>query len=352
MLSWFQRTSSHNGPREPSSNLVEDQPLDKRSAKNSDNGLLLPRLPSSPVVPILTRTPSPIPVATPPEPEPQRRAITAALSTPHDAVLAELRGHHPAYDVSAHIDTSASARGLGGRSNDTLPTASSVGNLQDKIFDPFTGASMGVATARHNRDELWTHLARVRALQADIAGMHVTMEGIGLGETGMRSRGARARTRSGNVGERLDFDGSDSAYGKEGAEKIDEEEERRRIEREREFDMAEKRFDRRKEEIDKIMGKISDLSHALATFHALDTPAVELASRANTFSTLSTPITASPMPRSANSTGLNHFGPSRQDTAHDDIFSESPASGLFSLPSIDDASQDRRLPSSGLSGLT
>lgn len=84
------------------------------------------------------------------------------------------------------------------------------------------------------------------------------MEGIGLNEKAMhmRVRGTRTRTRSGNVGERLDLGGSEGEFDAEGREEADKEEARLREERDREFETAENRFDGRKEGIGKIMGKV------------------------------------------------------------------------------------------------
>ena len=64
------------------------------------------------------------------------------------------------------------------------------------------------------------------------------MEGIGLNEKAMhlRVRGTRARTRSGNVGERLDLGSSEGEFDAEDREEADKEEARLREERDREFD--------------------------------------------------------------------------------------------------------------------
>ncbi|KZV76937.1 hypothetical protein PENSPDRAFT_747167 [Peniophora sp. CONT] len=231
--------------------------------------------------------------------EPKRRALTSAQSHPHDAVVAELRGQHPDHDTSARMDQAISAPL---QSADTLPTAPSEapGTVMpelDRLFDPHSGATLGIFTPPQMangqaREELWAHLARIRALQAEIAGLHVAMEGIGLNEKAMhmRVRGTRTRTRSGNVGERLDLGGSEGEFDAEGREEADKEEARLREERDREFETAENRFDGRKEGIDKIMSKLGELAQALATFHALETPVVDFgASRSNTYSDSASP---------------------------------------------------------------
>jgi hypothetical protein len=186
---------------------------------------------------------------------PQKPVFTAALSTPHDAVLADLQGH-PDHDPSAPIDPTPSASVLGLQSLDTLPAATSEAPASavsssspppESIYDPFTGGLIGVLTrtssAKQGGEELWAHLARIRALQAEVAGLHVTMEGIGLGEPAvprLRSTAPRA------VGERL-MDDQDSDG--DGGSEV---EERRALE----FERAERRFDGRREEIEQIMTKV------------------------------------------------------------------------------------------------
>jgi len=141
------------------------------------------------------------------------------------------------------------------QSLDTLPaTSDAPGSVVSSSFpppeslhDPFTGGVIGVLTptssVKRNGEELWAHLTRIRALQAEVAGLHVTMEGIGLGEPAVpRLRSTTPRA----VGERLaDDEDSDGDGGSEA-------EERRALE----FERAERRFDGRREEIDQIMTKV------------------------------------------------------------------------------------------------
>ena len=297
MLSWFNRNVS--GP--PS--VPKPKPADIDHKKDSN----------PPVLPPETTDHGPTTVTTEPgaaasSEQPQKPVFTAALSTPHDAVLADLQGHHPDHDPSAHIDPTPSTSVLGMPSLDTLPAAtseapgsvvSSSSPPPESLYDPFTGGLIGVLTrtssAKQSGEELWAHLARIRALQAEVAGLHVTMEGIGLGEPAVpRLRSTTPRA----VGERLmDNEDSDGDGGSEV-------EERQAIE----FERAERRFDGRREEIEQIMNKVrfslstwiyaahvlmgrapqlDDLSQALAAFHALDTPGVNFtaASRSTTMST-------------------------------------------------------------------
>ena len=118
--------------------------------------------------------------------EPKRRALTSAQSHPHDAVVAELRGQRPDHDTSARMDQVTTAPL---QSADTLPTAPSEvpGTVMpelDRLFDPHTGAALGTFTPPQPangqaREELWAHLARIRALQAEIAGLHVRCQPSG-----------------------------------------------------------------------------------------------------------------------------------------------------------------------------
>jgi hypothetical protein len=243
MLSWFNRNVSAppsvQKPTELGHNIGPDPPV------------LLPVASSH------TNAPTTVEAgAAPSSEQPQKRVFTAALNTPHDAVLAELQGHHPGHDPSAPIDPTPSASVLGMQSLDTLPAAasdapdsaiSSSSPPPESLYDPFTGALIGVLTrtssAKRSGEELWAHLARIRALQAEVAGLHVTMEGIGLGEPAvprLRSTAPRA------VGERLADDEDSDADG--GSEV----EERRALE----FERAERRFDGRREEIEQIMTKV------------------------------------------------------------------------------------------------
>lgn len=233
----------------------------------------------------LDREHTPLVPGSPPDPtadEPKKRALTTALSTPHDAVLAELHGHRPEFDPAPQIDgpTGAGSGALGGTGGlNTLPTVGEDGetllstataspnlanatpkSVPQTLYDPFTGAPLGViqpqgigasspggqpsTSSDGVRQELWTHLGKIRGLQADIASMHITMESIG--ETAAK-RGARVRRRS-TGGEKLNEEGGagDDWDGDDWQKK----------DRDAEFEQSESRFVGRKEEIDAIMGKV------------------------------------------------------------------------------------------------
>ena len=250
MLSWFNRNVS--GP--PS------VPGPKPSDVGHDTGSKQPVLPPAASShtnhgPTTATTPTAGAGALESE-QPQKPVFTAALSTPHDAVLANLQGHHSDQDPSVPIDPTPSASVLGLQSLDTLPAAtseapgsavSSSSPPPESLYDPFTGSLIGALTrtssAKQGGEELWAHLARIRALQAEVAGLHVTMEGIGLGEPAVpRLRSTTPRA----VGERLTDDQDSDGDG--GSEV----EERRALE----FERAERRFDGRREEIEQIMTKV------------------------------------------------------------------------------------------------
>ncbi|KAN0133188.1 hypothetical protein V8E53_008912 [Lactarius tabidus] len=269
--------------------------------------------------------------------QPQKPVFTAALSTPHDAVLADLQGHHPDHDPSTHIDPTPSTSVLGMPSLDTLPAAtseapgsvvSSSSPHPESLHDPFTGGLIGVLTrtssAKQTGEELWAHLARIRALQAEVAGLHVTMEGIGLGEPAVpRLRSTTPRA----VGERLtDNEDSDGDGGSEV-------EERRALE----FERAERRFDGRREEIEQIMTKLDELSQALAAFHALDTPGVNFtaASRSTTMST------AAPLARHSTlrHPNLHRISSDASVRGPEEVF-DSPASFQAPLPHVQEPESD------------
>jgi hypothetical protein len=145
------------------------------------------------------------------------------------------------------------------QSIDTLPVAASdaPGSVAtssspppELLYDPFTGVTTGIlsptSTAKKNSEDLWAHLTRIRSLQADVARLHLTMEGVGLGESvvpHLRSTGPRA------VGERLEDDENSDADGGSEAE----------MRREREFERSERRFDGRKDEIGQVMAKVCPL---------------------------------------------------------------------------------------------
>ncbi|KAA1467964.1 hypothetical protein DENSPDRAFT_877730 [Dentipellis sp. KUC8613] len=321
----------------------------------------------------------------------RQRAYTTALSTPHDAVLAELHGVRSSPDpVATASPTTADPTGTLGerppegalsdkekdgdklRSRETVLSGVSAalsgqgqipgGTPQTKsepLYEPFTGTVIGNITpapmatgsnAAKAKEELWTQMGTIRALQAEIASMHVTMEGIGLGHgdvgagrSGHIKLSERQRSASGG-GEKLDEMGA--TEGAEAEAEEAKEEERTRVEREEMFGQAEKRFEGRKEEIDAIMTKLDALAGALAKFHALETPTVDfdadMASRSNTNSTgMSVPTSLRPLHPdvlrlSRLSVDSSMPGHGRSRMGSEGYLLESPASIQSALPPMED----------------
>lgn len=233
------------------------------------------------------------------------RAITAPMSTPHDAVLSELNrapkstgatGEQRSQtmpgssappinrDVSAAAsdrpgeDASTqdpgSAQGLRSAATTPAPAPSSSG--AEHIYDPFTGTVTGIlyplvperdppATAMVDsadstrrwkkdsllfdtaKDDLWSQLARIRDLQSEIAGMHVHMEGIGTsdgGRGGQKRQPGPTRMRTDTIGVTDEWvDAEQEAKAREKA-------------RDAEFTKLTESFEGRRAAIDDIMGKV------------------------------------------------------------------------------------------------
>ncbi|KAI0686810.1 hypothetical protein BC835DRAFT_433354 [Cytidiella melzeri] len=229
------------------------------------------------------------------------RAITAAISTPHDSLLAELHGQRPDINTSAKIDADLSV----------LPTIPSVGSLErpgaspgpgvrsstaspntspEPVYDPFSGGLAYILPGPHERDsppfeqakdELWSQLGRIRELQSEIATMHTNMEGVGAGDS---RKTKRAPTRA----------HSDTIVGEEWPDLAEIEQEQNKA-RDTEFASLSQAFDGRHTAIGKIMDKLDELSKTLSAFHALPTPSMAFTSRNNTGTMYSNP---SPSPTS------------------------------------------------------
>lgn len=270
MLSWFTRNSSK--PSKP-------PPSEQQQPRTEVAPSLTPKEKSSSQEPTthLTAGITPAAATAPTSEQPQKSVFTAALNTPHDAVLAELHGHPTGHDPSAHTDAATpSTSALGMQSIDTLPPAASdtPGSIAtstspppELLHDPFTGMALGmlspISSTKNNSsssEELWAHISRIRSLQADVARLHLTMEGIGLGDpdtsllrsTTPRPVGERLEDDENIDGDRSGGDGDGDGGGAEA--------ERRRA---REFERSEQRFDRRKEEIGQIMSKVSATQSSL-----------------------------------------------------------------------------------------
>lgn len=189
---------------------------------------------------------------------PIERAVTAALATPHDAVLAELQGRTPRTGTS-HVSADAALGGDAPGTGQTQQTGTSLSALAtpEPVWDPSTGNLAYIIPPRlvdgdagggsprsfeQSKDELWARLGRIRELQSEIAGMHVQMEGIGAGEGRIMKR-AHVRTPTDNM------------LSEEWPEPGQEEEDKKK-ERDAEFSKLAQAFQGRHAAIDDIMTKV------------------------------------------------------------------------------------------------
>lgn len=137
------------------------------------------------------------------------KATAVALSTPHDAVLAELHGQRSPVVPSGAIadsDTPGASKlhalQTADISSAALLRSAASSPVSENVFDPFTGVAVGIMSQingkdghadpgfEQTKDELWSHLARIRDLQIEIAGMHSQMEGMGTNDTSKHKRAA------------------------------------------------------------------------------------------------------------------------------------------------------------------
>lgn len=182
------------------------------------------------------------------------RRVTTGVSTPHDAVLAELLSHRRNVETSAKIED-PSAETASTRDEEVTSEGHQRARSPNRepIHDPFSGSIIGLAIPEDRddgadfdstKDELWTHMAHIREVQSQIANMHVLMEGIGLGAQG----------EQGATGRSVPLVPSSEADKWEYDEEDEEAEEKKA--REQEFSRLAKKFDGRREATDNIMNKV------------------------------------------------------------------------------------------------
>ncbi|THH33563.1 hypothetical protein EUX98_g672 [Antrodiella citrinella] len=224
-----------------------------------------------------------------------QRTVTAPLSTPHDAVMSELTGvtetdaarrsDAPSSAVPLNRDASTSGGGpaedastqdpgsaQAARSAATTPKPVPSSGIEN-VYDPYTGNIAGMLYPRiaeptsafdpdaatsskkkdslqvdADKDELWSHLARIRDLQGEIAGMHVRMEGVGSADGG---RGGQKRPQGPGSRMRTDTIGA-------GDEWVDAEQEAnaRKKAKDAEFTKLAESFEGRRAAIDGMMDKV------------------------------------------------------------------------------------------------
>ncbi|KAK7058411.1 hypothetical protein VNI00_002045 [Paramarasmius palmivorus] len=248
----------------------------------------------------------------------RRHTLAASLSTPHDALFANISGRQAEQSKApgdANLLKASSSPIPEPAGTSSPPTTHGL----DTLIDPFNGAVLGKLVLPdpnftvepmpsgeefERNEELWSHLSRVLDLQSEIARLHMDMEGIGskgdskgkknkgktsprLGRTRDTGEGMHKVTGTTTLLDDPEHVGEDEGVDV-GAEA--DEEERKNREREEEFARLADQFEGRKEGINDIMTKLDHLSQALTEFHTLQAPQMNFpASRNN-----SMPLSASP----------------------------------------------------------
>lgn len=205
-----------------------------------------------------------------------QRTATTPLTSPHDAVLAELQGEGtmnsnpkalPQNEASSPPREKSTNPYSGGLARPHFLSEFSISS--DPLFDPFTGGRIGDLVSTEDgsdpntktEEDIWSHLSQILKLQSDIAEKHIKMEGIGLkkpGPTpGNKSKGVNRRP--GSSGGRVWGDGAEQGVD-EGVEEEGEEEVESR-KREEEFSRLNDKFAGRKDAIDGIMKDVGTLRH-------------------------------------------------------------------------------------------
>ncbi|KIM71757.1 hypothetical protein PILCRDRAFT_93724 [Piloderma croceum F 1598] len=211
--------------------------------------------------------------------EKPQRAITTALSTPHDAVLAELHGREVEADIPGR-EQLAIEDPHQRRLNNPYPARpdflTDFSPTSDPLFDPFTGAHIGdlqPGEARQDlgaksEDELWGHLSKILKLQSDIADRHVKMEGIGLKKPGP----TLDKSKEGGINRRPSTSGGrewGEGVADEGVDEEADEEAETKRKREEEFSRLTSKFTGRRDAIDGIMKDVWFNSDGSSTRHSL-----------------------------------------------------------------------------------
>ncbi|KZS86839.1 hypothetical protein SISNIDRAFT_471437 [Sistotremastrum niveocremeum HHB9708] len=162
--------------------------------------------------------------------------------------------------VAETFEPSTSASHQSHQSNPSTSTTASAAGLATYPLESTTPSATAQAA------QFWAHLSKIRSLQAEIAALHIHMEGVSsAGRTS--ARGAVVAPVPSPPQSGSGFGGSSRTRGKEGGNEGGEEKERAV-----EFEKLVEKFERRKEGVDKIMAKMDLLSNALNEFHTLQAP--------------------------------------------------------------------------------
>ncbi|KAH0838031.1 hypothetical protein J3R83DRAFT_6271 [Lanmaoa asiatica] len=299
--------------------------------------------------------------------------LEETLFTPQDTIVAQVFGKSvpPATDPARATPPPQPSGSL--MTSDSLPPPFSMQTAPSSsarpgptltIYDPFSGAKLGEhtpispstatpgdSTPLPTADDrkLWSSLERILELQAEIAAMHVNMEGVGgrgLGNThtggipsvgvgeggnaGPVKRSRRGQTlpvgdeepeeherESGATGRAVSEISTDHSGGEDEDEDDEDEDDihgygKRR--RDEEFARLAEQFAQRRVAIGGIMNKLDDLSTALKTFHALPPPLFDIAmspSRTDTVSSAPSNVSATSSPPPFNMSPLSSISPSQ-----------------------------------------
>ena len=186
------------------------------------------------------------------------RGVTTAVSTPHDAVLAELflqksgQGSDRS-GAALEIPEAASRRDEPETSHHRSQSPS-----RTPLHDPFGGSLIGLSiqddgSHAHNdrtdfearKEDLWSHMTDIREIQTQLANMHVAMENIGLGHQADQLPVERMHSIVPSEGEKWE----DAVEGED-------EEAKEKDAREQEFTKLANKFHGRKQATENIMTKV------------------------------------------------------------------------------------------------
>ncbi|KAH0591044.1 hypothetical protein H2248_001154 [Termitomyces sp. 'cryptogamus'] len=250
--------------------------------------------------------------------------IPVGFTSPHDAILAQIRGQshvQPTDDALLRGKVPGSKK----EEQNNVPETT-VSMLQDcttekdrVVYDPFGGTPIGslmtplfdsklqaetTSTASlpssrtgdgEKKLEQWEHLSQVLDLQNELARMHLEMEGVGIGDGKGKTAGkgkGRGKGKGDAIWERsrgdlakewkpqrqttTDTIGADVHEGdEEGVDAAGNEENVMKKDREERFSTMADQFEGRKEAVQAIMNKLDHLSKALTQFHTLQAPDFE-----------------------------------------------------------------------------
>lgn len=180
------QTPSATSEREPgeiliaagSTNIANKILIDRKlnTSKTSDDSDIVRSSPAN--RPRRSATMNPSMAASTSRPADIRRTVTSLELNTHDLALAELRGRLRGLKVS-NQNTFKKSVSTSNDDHDTTDDPNT--NNGENVYDTFTGAHIGTFDQESLQDDMWTHLAKIRQLQSEIATMHLQMEGLGSG---------------------------------------------------------------------------------------------------------------------------------------------------------------------------